>query len=143
MNIAAKIDEHTPIDNDLVDIGAVAQRDSSAPRIEQRLQVRPFAPRTPAVAYMSWPEAEPLSLMVKAFPNRVRQASRLSEPGWKRRLLQITFSSSAIAVSTDVDAGAHANERNRAVSAVITLCRRLDDNAGQRIPIGRIIRSSS
>jgi len=40
------------------------------------LVVRPFAPRTPAVAYMLWSEAEPLSLMAKAFLNGVRQASQ-------------------------------------------------------------------
>jgi DNA-binding transcriptional LysR family regulator len=41
------------------------------------LIVRPFTPRTTAVAYMLWSEAEPLSRLAKAFLNEVRQASRL------------------------------------------------------------------
>jgi DNA-binding transcriptional LysR family regulator len=43
----------------------------------QDLIVRPFTPRTPAVAYMLWSEAEPLSRLAKAFLNDVRQASGL------------------------------------------------------------------
>jgi DNA-binding transcriptional LysR family regulator len=42
----------------------------------QALIVRPFAPKTTAVAYMLWSEAEPLSRLAKAFLNEVRQASR-------------------------------------------------------------------
>ena len=34
-----RIDQHTPVNNDLVDIGAVAKRDQPAPRIEQWLQM--------------------------------------------------------------------------------------------------------
>ena len=41
------------------------------------LVVRPFTPKTPAVAYMLWSEAEPLSRLAKAFLNEVRQASPL------------------------------------------------------------------
>ena len=40
------------------------------------LTVRPFTPMTPALAYMLWSEAEPLSRLAKAFLNEVRQASR-------------------------------------------------------------------
>jgi DNA-binding transcriptional LysR family regulator len=40
------------------------------------LIVRPFTPKTVAVAYMLWSEAEPLSRLAKAFLNEVRQASR-------------------------------------------------------------------
>ena len=42
----------------------------------QDLIVRPFTPKTAAVAYMLWSEAEPLSRLAKAFLNEVRQASR-------------------------------------------------------------------
>jgi DNA-binding transcriptional LysR family regulator len=42
----------------------------------QDLIVRPFTPKTVAVAYMLWSEAEPLSRLAKAFLNEVRQASR-------------------------------------------------------------------
>ena len=42
----------------------------------QDLVVRPFTPRTVAVAYMLWSVAEPLSRLAKAFLNEVRQASR-------------------------------------------------------------------
>ena len=42
----------------------------------QDLVARPFTPRTVAVAYMLWSEAEPLSRLAKAFPESVRQASR-------------------------------------------------------------------
>ena len=42
----------------------------------QGLIVRPFTPKTVAVAYMLWSEAEPLSRLAKAFLNEVRQASR-------------------------------------------------------------------
>jgi DNA-binding transcriptional LysR family regulator len=41
------------------------------------LVVRPFTPRTQAVAYMLWSEAEPLCRLAKAFLNEVRQASPL------------------------------------------------------------------
>ncbi len=41
------------------------------------LVVRPFAPKTLAVAYMLWSEAEPLSRLAKAFLSEVRQASWL------------------------------------------------------------------
>lgn len=41
------------------------------------LIVRPFAPKTVAVAYMLWSEAEPLSRLAKAFLNEVRETSRL------------------------------------------------------------------
>jgi len=40
------------------------------------LAVRPFLPSTPAVAYMLWSEAEPLSRLAKAFLDEVRTASR-------------------------------------------------------------------
>jgi hypothetical protein len=46
----------------------------------QALIVRPFAPKTAAVAYMLWSEAEPLSRLAKAFLNEVRQASRALGP---------------------------------------------------------------
>ena len=39
VNVAAGIDQHTPVDDDLVDIGAVAERDQPASWIEQRLQM--------------------------------------------------------------------------------------------------------
>jgi DNA-binding transcriptional LysR family regulator len=53
--------------------------DSFSPRQggSHDLIVRPFTPKTPAVAYMLWSEAEPLSRMAKAFLNEVRQVSRL------------------------------------------------------------------
>jgi len=41
------------------------------------LVVRPFVPKTPALAYMLWSEAEPLSRLAKAFLNEVRQASQV------------------------------------------------------------------
>ena len=41
------------------------------------LVVRPFLPKTPALAYMLWSEAEPLSRLAKAFLSEVRQASRV------------------------------------------------------------------
>jgi DNA-binding transcriptional LysR family regulator len=41
------------------------------------LIVRPFAPKTVAVAYMLWSEAEPLSRLAKTFLSEVRQASGL------------------------------------------------------------------
>jgi DNA-binding transcriptional LysR family regulator len=41
------------------------------------LIVRPFTPTTPALAYMLWSEAEPLSRLAKAFLNEVREASRV------------------------------------------------------------------
>jgi DNA-binding transcriptional LysR family regulator len=41
------------------------------------LIVRPFTPKTVAVAYMLWSEAEPLSRLAKAFLNEVRQASHV------------------------------------------------------------------
>jgi DNA-binding transcriptional LysR family regulator len=41
------------------------------------LVVRRFVPTTPALAYMLWSEAEPLSRLAKAFLNEVRQASRV------------------------------------------------------------------
>jgi DNA-binding transcriptional LysR family regulator len=40
------------------------------------LVVKPFTPKTPALAYILWLEAEPLSRLAKAFLNEVRQASR-------------------------------------------------------------------
>jgi len=40
------------------------------------LVVRPFVPGTPALAYMLWSEAKPLSRLAKAFLNEVRLASR-------------------------------------------------------------------
>jgi DNA-binding transcriptional LysR family regulator len=43
---------------------------------KQNLVVRPFTPRTPAVAYMLWSESEPLSRLASAFLEEVRQASR-------------------------------------------------------------------
>jgi DNA-binding transcriptional LysR family regulator len=46
----------------------------------QALIVRPFAPKTTAVAYMLWSEAEPLSRLAKAFLTEVRQASRVLSP---------------------------------------------------------------
>ncbi|KJC42160.1 transcriptional regulator [Bradyrhizobium sp. LTSP885] len=44
------------------------------------LVIRPFTPRTPAVAHMLWSEAEPLSRLAKAFLDEVRQASRALGP---------------------------------------------------------------
>jgi DNA-binding transcriptional LysR family regulator len=41
------------------------------------LVVRPFVPKTPALAYMLWSEAQPLSRLAKAFLSEVRQASRV------------------------------------------------------------------
>jgi hypothetical protein len=41
--------------------------------------VRPFTPTTHAVAYMLWPEAEPLSRLAKAFLSEVRKESSLLE----------------------------------------------------------------
>ena len=41
------------------------------------LLVRPFVPRTPALAYMLWSQAEPLSRLAKAFLDEVRQANRV------------------------------------------------------------------
>ena len=40
------------------------------------LVVRPFIPKTPAVAYMLWSEAQPLSRLALAFLDEVRQASQ-------------------------------------------------------------------
>jgi len=40
------------------------------------LVVRPFVPKTPAVAYMLWSEAQPLSRLAQAFLDEVRIASR-------------------------------------------------------------------
>ena len=40
MKVSAGIDEHAPVDDDLIDIGAIAERDQAAPRVEQRLQMR-------------------------------------------------------------------------------------------------------
>jgi DNA-binding transcriptional LysR family regulator len=40
------------------------------------LVVKPFTPKTPALAYILWLEAEPLPRLAKAFLNEVRQASR-------------------------------------------------------------------
>jgi DNA-binding transcriptional LysR family regulator len=44
------------------------------------LVIRPFTPKTSAVAYMLWSEAEPLSRLAKAFLDEVRQASRVLGP---------------------------------------------------------------
>jgi DNA-binding transcriptional LysR family regulator len=41
------------------------------------LIVRPFTPKTVAVAYMLWSEAEPLSRLAKAFLDEVRETSRV------------------------------------------------------------------
>jgi DNA-binding transcriptional LysR family regulator len=41
------------------------------------LVVRPFVPKTPALAYMLWSEAQPLSRLAEAFLSEVRQASRV------------------------------------------------------------------
>jgi len=41
----------------------------------QELVVRPFAPTTPAVAYMLWSEAQPLSRIARVFRDEVRAAS--------------------------------------------------------------------
>jgi DNA-binding transcriptional LysR family regulator len=41
------------------------------------LVVRPFVPKTPALAHMLWSEAQPLSRLAKAFLSEVRQASRV------------------------------------------------------------------
>ncbi|WP_298244146.1 LysR family transcriptional regulator [uncultured Bradyrhizobium sp.] len=42
----------------------------------QGLIIRPFLPRTPALAYMLWSEAEPLSRLARVFLDEVRRASR-------------------------------------------------------------------
>ncbi|MGY4367724.1 hypothetical protein ACVW1A_003789 [Bradyrhizobium sp. LB1.3] len=38
--ITAGIDQHAAVDHDLIDIGAVGERDQRAARIEQRLKIR-------------------------------------------------------------------------------------------------------
>jgi hypothetical protein len=43
--------------------------------------VRPFTPSTPAIAYMLWSEAWPLSNLAKTFRAEVRNASRLLDDG--------------------------------------------------------------
>ncbi|UQR66557.1 LysR family transcriptional regulator [Bradyrhizobium sp. C-145] len=45
----------------------------------QELVIRPFLPVTPALAYMLWSEAEPLSRLARAFLDEVRRASRQLE----------------------------------------------------------------
>lgn len=47
----------------------------------RELVVRPFAPHTPAVAYMLWSEARPLSRLARAFLDEVRSASRAAATG--------------------------------------------------------------
>jgi DNA-binding transcriptional LysR family regulator len=43
---------------------------------DHKLVVRPFLPKTPAIAYMLWSEAEPLSRLARAFISDMRRASR-------------------------------------------------------------------
>jgi DNA-binding transcriptional LysR family regulator len=45
------------------------------------LVVRPFTPSTPAIAYMLWSEAKPLSNLAKTFRTEVRNISRLFDKG--------------------------------------------------------------
>jgi DNA-binding transcriptional LysR family regulator len=45
------------------------------------LAVRPFTPSTPAIAYMLWSEARPLSNLAKTFRAEVRNASKMLDDG--------------------------------------------------------------
>ncbi|RZN10943.1 transcriptional regulator [Bradyrhizobium genosp. SA-3] len=45
----------------------------------RELVIRPFLPKTPALAYMLWSEAEPLSRLARVFLEEVRRASRQLE----------------------------------------------------------------
>jgi hypothetical protein len=45
------------------------------------LVVRPFTPNTPAIAYMLWSEARPLSNLAKTFRAEVRNASKMLDEG--------------------------------------------------------------
>jgi len=93
VKIPAGIDQHAPVNDDLVDIGAVTKRDQSAPRIEQRLQMRMGQVDDGEVggrARRDGPEIRPLDQRGRAGRNRLDQVQvRLATSARPEVILEI------------------------------------------------------